>query len=151
MLEQVSGRAGRGTGNGRVVIQTSDPEHPVFHYLVSHDYVALYHEQIDERRAYRYPPFFRMLTIVVRGRDADITEHAAAELADRLAGVFSFRCSRVVTPPINRINALYVRHIVLRIEANADIMRAEQLVMQQITYIHQLPHYKGVTIYADID
>jgi primosomal protein N' (replication factor Y) len=56
-LMQVSGRAGRAEKPGEVLIQTNFPDHPLFHALQQHDFVAFAHTQLDERKLAHFPPY----------------------------------------------------------------------------------------------
>ena len=69
LLEQVAGRAGRRGDDGVVTIQTYTPSHPLFGFLVSHDYVGFYNHEIEERRLYNYPPFTRIINIYLKHRE----------------------------------------------------------------------------------
>ena len=60
LLVQVSGRAGRGDKPGRVLIQTRNPEHPFWHFVLQADYAGFYAREIASRQRFRYPPFTRL-------------------------------------------------------------------------------------------
>ncbi|MEL6536391.1 MAG: primosomal protein N', partial [Bacteroidota bacterium] len=69
LLTQVSGRAGRRENPGKVIVQTHNPELPVLSWVTSHDYEGFLEEQVDERRTFHYPPFYRLIRIIVRDKD----------------------------------------------------------------------------------
>jgi primosomal protein N' (replication factor Y) (superfamily II helicase) len=81
LLQQVTGRAGRGDVAGRGLLQTHDPQHPVMRAILSGDAERFYAEEIAMRRAARLPPFGRMAGIVVSGPDKGETETHARVLA----------------------------------------------------------------------
>jgi primosomal protein N' (replication factor Y) len=81
LLYQVAGRAGRGQRQGRVLIQTHLPEHPVMQAIASGDKERFYAEELAERRAAGLPPFGRLAALVVAGRDPGETRAFAAALA----------------------------------------------------------------------
>lgn len=60
LLVQVSGRAGRGERSGRVVIQTRNPGHPFWNFVVHGDYQGFYRQEIESRRRFGYPPFVKL-------------------------------------------------------------------------------------------
>ena len=64
MMEQVAGRAGRKHSQGLVVMQTSNPDHPVVGFVKQHDYFGFYEHEIAERRQFFYPPFCRIINIL---------------------------------------------------------------------------------------
>jgi primosomal protein N' (replication factor Y) (superfamily II helicase) len=81
LLQQVTGRAGRGDVAGHGLVQTHDPDHPVMKAILSGDSARFYREEIAMRRAARVPPFGRMAGIVVSGSDRVDTENHARALA----------------------------------------------------------------------
>ena len=148
LLEQVSGRAGRKGSQGEVIIQTFDPKNPLFEYIRNHDYESFYVAQIAEREAFHYPPFSRMITVMIRHKDVS---RVSAELQRRLSQVFGQRCSVVIEPGISKIQNLHIRTIQVRIEATANYARAKAMLKEQITAILQVPDFKSVQILCDID
>ena len=151
MLEQVAGRAGRTGSQGEVFIQTFRPDTPLFDYLRTHDYPAFYANQIKERQTFRFPPFYRLIVLTLKHRDLSRLDTAARELSARLQAVFGDRCSGVITPPVSRVQNLYLRTVRLRIESRASFAQAKQLVMQHIAYVQSLPACKGTIIQPDVD
>lgn len=81
LLEQVSGRAGRGDRPGKVVIQTYLPDNPVIRAVARHDRALFTDHDLAQRKDACYPPFARLVNVVVRGRD----ERQARTCAERLA------------------------------------------------------------------
>ena len=80
MLEQVAGRAGRKGQQGEVIIQTFEPDNPVLGYVLHHDYQSLFNSQSAERKMFNYPPFQRLITLILRHRDVHRLETAANTL-----------------------------------------------------------------------
>lgn len=68
LLSQVSGRAGRDTLPGHVVLQTYSPEHPVLRFARSHDYPGFFQYEIAQRRKCLYPPFSLFIRILLSGK-----------------------------------------------------------------------------------
>lgn len=69
VLMQVAGRSGRRKAQGRVIIQTLNPKHPIFDYIIHHDYDGFYKYELTVRKELRYPPFSRIARMLVRGKD----------------------------------------------------------------------------------
>lgn len=68
LMTQVAGRAGRGKLPGRVVIQTFSPDHPSIQCSRTHDYQKFYAAESPQRAEYRYPPFSRLINIILRSK-----------------------------------------------------------------------------------
>ncbi|MDP4144684.1 MAG: primosomal protein N' [Bacillota bacterium] len=63
LITQVSGRAGRGQKNGKVIVQTYNPDNYAIRYSISNDYYKFYDEEISIRQGMNYPPFSKILCI----------------------------------------------------------------------------------------
>lgn len=151
MLEQVSGRAGRTGSQGEVMIQTFDPKNSLYQHLIQHDYQGLYAEQIAERKAFGFPPYHRMIMLILKHRDMGRLEAASGLLQQRLHQAFGSRVSGVIVPSVARTQNMYVRQIRLTIEANANIARAKEVVREQSRWVQQQTQCKGVVILPDVD
>ena len=151
MLEQVSGRAGRTGSQGEVMIQTFDPKNSLYQHLIAHDYQGLYSEQIAERKTFGFPPYHRMIMLTLKHRDMQRLTAASSMLQQRLQQAFGSRVSGVILPSVARTQNMYVRQIRLTIEANANIVRAKELVREHIGFVQQQSACKGTIILPDVD
>ena len=77
LVTQVSGRAGRRNTTGRVIIQTKDTENEFLELIQNHDFQSFYQFEMQEREKYHYPPFTRMIHLLVRSKDKKITERGS--------------------------------------------------------------------------
>ncbi len=80
LLTQVAGRAGRGDASGRVLIQTFSPDHYAIGPVRTHDYETFYRAELAHRAALSYPPYGRIVHVMVSGPDEAETESRAAQL-----------------------------------------------------------------------
>lgn len=151
-LEQVAGRAGRRKDNtGRVLIQTSDPANPLFSHLIAHDYPAFYREELEQRRRYFYPPFTRIIYVYLKHRDKATIHRVATGYANRLRAIFGNRVYGPEKPAVERINTLYIRKLMLKVETDASMKHVKNLLKKVYDDLYQDPALKGVTIYYDVD
>lgn len=151
LLEQVSGRAGRTGQQGEVMIQTFDPSNPLFERVQQHDTAGMYQSQIAEREVYHFPPFHRQITIILRHTNEQRLLYAADALHSRLRVAFGSRVTDVITPSVARVQKQHIRLINLRVEAKANIMKAKQLLMEQVAVVEQQAESKGTQIVLDVD
>jgi primosomal protein N' (replication factor Y) len=84
LVTQVGGRSGRGSLGGRVVVQTSTPEHPAIRAAAAHDYEAFVRSELPIREALLYPPFGSIVRFVVRSIDEQAAANWAGNIVDRL-------------------------------------------------------------------
>lgn len=85
LMTQAAGRAGRRADNGRVFIQTYQPEHYAVKYAAKQDFKGFYEEEILMRQMMGYPPFSSFFSILIVGEEKDAVEIAAQKLAEKLA------------------------------------------------------------------
>ena len=151
LLEQVAGRAGRKGDKGEIIIQTWDPKNPLFDILREHNYEHLFAEQLQERQAFNYPPFHRLISIILRHTDLRRLESASKILRDRLAASFGERCTQVIVPAVARVQKYHIRHIRVRIEVGSSPIVAKRIIREHINYVEKLTSCKGVKIMPDVD
>ena len=152
MLEQVSGRAGRRYKQGLVVVQTSQPEHPVLQFLLRHDYRGYYEHELNERRKFCYPPFTRIINVYLKHRDESVLARASSEYAVRLKGLFGNRVFGPEEPHVARIQSLYIRKIMLKVETEASMRKVKEILRASYeSYVSQNIQMKSLIIYYDVD
>ena len=148
---QVAGRAGRRGSAGEVVIQTSDPSHPVFAALCEAGYQHFAAAQLSERKLFNYPPFSRLIRITLRHCSDSILADTASTLGTLLRARFGSRVLGPVTPLIDRIRGQLIVEIIVKIENSASLARARTIIVEQIDTLRKNAQYKGVTIICDVD
>ena len=151
MMAQVAGRAGRRGKQGRVILQTKTPDLPVVQQVVNHDYKALYAGQLTERRMFHYPPLYRLINVYMKHRYEATLNGLAYEMANLLRKVFGERVLGPDTPPIARIQSLYIRKIVLKVEPEANLKEVRNRLRQAQQYFMALDKYKAAQIYFEVD
>lgn len=150
LMMQVSGRAGRKNKQGLVFLQTSHPGSAVINLVKANDYEEFYRLQCEERKIFRYPPFFRLITVVLRAREEHVVDAAAKDLALSLRQSFAERVLGPGKPPVGRVQSLYIRHILLKIENNAPIQKVREIIHQHQVVLNN-PAYKSVLLHYDVD
>ena len=151
MLEQVSGRAGRTGTAGEVMIQTFDPNNPLFALLSAHDYRGLYAQQVSEREMFCYPPFHRLIVLSLRHRDERRLEQSAMVIHNALLKLFGERVSGVITPLVSRRQNQYIRQLRLRVEQGANVQRAKLLLRAELDVVLRQSDCKGTIVAIDVD
>lgn len=151
LLMQVAGRAGRRENPGTVVIQTAEPGHPVLQQVIAGDYEAMARQQLAERKAFFYPPYARLLNLLLRHRDPVTLRRAANALAAALRERFGRRVLGPTAPPVDRVRGEYLATLLLKVEAGASLARAREAVRGILDRVVESPECKGVTILCDVD
>ena len=151
MLEQVAGRAGRKGKKGEVWIQTFDTHNMVLGMVQQHAYEALYNHQIEERKMFNYPPFYRVIRLQMKDHNALRVHMVTTQLQAYLLRIFGDRVSGVIIPSVERIQAYTLRELTLRIESSANIEEAKRRLKEAIDRILSISSNKNVKLIIDID
>jgi primosomal protein N' (replication factor Y) len=151
MMVQVSGRAGRKKKRGKVIIQTSQPSHPIIQNVISNDYGAMYNGQIQERKTFKYPPFYRMIGITLKHREKNDLDRIAQELSSSLRERFGKRILGPEYPVISRIKTLYIKQIWIKIEREVSVVNAKRQMQEIIDQVKLRDGNKSVQIVVDVD
>ena len=149
LLMQVAGRAGRRDKRGEVIIQTSEPEHPIYASIGNYEQVAA--RLLNERKRFGYPPFTRMIGIIMRSRNSATLVKSSTRLAEGLRNRFGRRVLGPVTPLIERIRGEHRVEILLKIEVEASFTRAKAILREEIAKLHTEGYTKGVITICDVD
>ncbi len=151
LMAQVSGRAGRKKEQGKVIIQAADPSHPVIRHVINNDYDAIYKEQYEERQMFGYPPFVRLVRIILKGRDFREVELAANLLSDALRSKFGKRVLGPQIPLVGRIKSMYIQHIILKIERKASFKKARGILRVVLEELSVGDEFRNVRVNLDVD
>lgn len=151
MMLQVAGRAGRRSKPGRVMVQTSEPDHPVIRFLKKHDYDGFYAHEIEERRRFLYPPFTRLIYIYLKHRDENAVALAADLYARRLTALLGNRVFGPEKPAVGRVQQLHIRKIMLKVETTASMAKVRQVLRDVQSQMATTQEFKGITMYYDVD
>ena len=151
MMAQVSGRAGRKGKRGLVILQTHQPDLPLIGQVVHNDYAAFYRSLADERLAFRYPPFFRIINVYLKHQKDAIVQTASLELGARLRQWFGDRVLGPDKPAVSRVKTLSIRKLVLKLELGIDMPRVRQYLHLAQQQMLQDKRYSSLQLYYDVD
>lgn len=152
LMEQVSGRAGRLDGKGKVVVQVADVHHPVLQFVQSHSYVDFYMYEIKNRRQFRYPPYSRLIQIVFKHKQKHIAEEAATIMHSALQKNKQIEVAGPAQPVIDRVRNMYLWELLIKVPKDAHVLQqCKQQILQQVTIVQSAKRYAGVVIIPDVD
>ncbi|HVT57380.1 MAG TPA: primosomal protein N' [Thermoanaerobaculia bacterium] len=132
LLTQLAGRGGRGERPGRVVIQTYHPDHYAIRAALTGDDAAFLAEELRFRRVFHYPPYTRMVQLLVRDRNRERAQSAIRELAQALAAHPLSRAVRITGPapaPLERLRGEWRFQLLARSAAGRDLHRLLEAVV----------------------
>ncbi len=152
LLTQVAGRAGRRVKQGKVLIQTKNPENLVLQKVVENDFLGLYEQEIAEREKYAYPPFFKLIRFTFKHQFQNDCYQTAQDLAKLL--VIELGESRVIgpeKPTIDRIRDKFIFVLMIKFERNANLTAVKKMIQEKINDIYSQKEHKNTRIIVDVD
>ncbi len=151
LMAQVSGRSGRKLKQGKVILQTSNPNNPVVLDVINNNFLNHYKAQLEERNAFKYPPFYRLIHLTIKHKNPKIVNQASDYLGEYLRGIFSHRVVGPQAPTISKIQNWHLQKIMLKIEAGVSLNKVKSLLQEAINTLVSHPGFKATVVQADVD
>ncbi|VBB46478.1 Primosomal protein N [uncultured Paludibacter sp.] len=151
LMTQVSGRSGRKNKRGTVVLQTSNPQHLIVTQVINNDFEGMFKTELIERKQFKYPPFVRLIEITLRHKDVQVLNNASETLAIQMRKLFGSRVLGPNVPPVTRIQNLYIKNILLKLETEISSEQSKNILQQIINEILSRKEFKSVRISLDVD
>jgi primosomal protein N' (replication factor Y) len=153
MMSQVGGRAGRREEKGLVLIQTLNPEHPIFERIIKNDFLGMAEKELPERKRFNYPPFSRIIEIIFK--------HKERERSLQIASIFGVEIKRVLStdmvlgpeePLISKIRNEYLHHILIKVErGRTNLSYVKEYLAKTAISIQSRKEFKGGKIVFNVD
>ena len=152
MMEQVSGRAGRKTEQGKVMIQAAKVNHPVLQFVQQHDFKRFYDFELENRNRFFYPPFSRLIKIILKHKMKEVVTEAADRLGNALKKDMNDFVVGPAAPVVNRIRSLYLMDILIKLPKDAHMLQQYKKVLaNHFNLLHADKRFRSVTLIADVD
>jgi primosomal protein N' (replication factor Y) len=151
MLSQVSGRAGRKGKRGLVILQTKNVNLPVIQQVVSNDFNSFYHDLLEERKGFHYPPFYHLVYVYLKHRHENVVESGAIYMGSLLRQWFGDRVLGPDKPAVARVKSLSIRKLMVKLENGIDLKRVREYLRLCQKQILQDKQYAALQIYFDVD
>ena len=147
LITQVAGRAGRTTVDGRVIVQTYRPEHEAIRLAATGRVEEFYQQELRLRKELRFPPFCRLVRVVVRGRDVERVRKAAGQFAASVEGSIGSDGDMLgpAECPIGLIAGNHRYHLILRGKSLSPLHRVVR------KHIDDTRKTRGVYVEVDVD
>jgi primosomal protein N' (replication factor Y) len=130
-MEQVSGRAGRADGIGRVLIQAYNLTHPVLQWVKDHDIDSYYKQEIKHREFFAYPPFSRLIKISFKHQDEPKAIAAATAMAEALHTLTDIIVQGPGPAIVPRVRNLYIQEIWIKCPRSSKTIDAVKAFLKE--------------------
>lgn len=151
MITQASGRSGRKGVAGTVVIQTSNAQQPIFDYIKNNDYKSFFRAQLEERRLFKYPPYYRLIAIKLRHKYETNVSQAADHFAMLLKKELDQRVLGPAKPVVGRIQQMHIREILLKMEMGFPVAQVREILKRTEELTRERTKFKYIRIHYEVD
>ncbi|MES2731107.1 MAG: primosomal protein N' [Bacteroidota bacterium] len=152
MITQVSGRAGRRAIQGKVIIQTANPQQMVLQRVLANDYESLYQSEIIDRENFHYPPFYRLIKLTIKHESKTTCTKAATQLFEKLmVRLGQNRLLGPEAPLVERIRNQYLEEIMIKLERTINLKAVKQYIQAQVSDLLAEKTLKGTSVVVDVD
>ncbi len=151
LMMQVAGRAGRKNKQGKVIIQTSAPNHWLLEMIKQGDYNAFYEKEINERHHFGYPPFVRMLRITLKHKEDDVCDKAAEHIGKKLRAMLDDKLLGPEKPYVPRINNYYLRQLLVKLDKRPESNALKYTIVKTIKDTLLETDFKQIRLAIDVD
>jgi primosomal protein N' (replication factor Y) len=153
LATQVSGRSGRREKKGIVVIQSKAPDLIIIKDIIENNYSGFYEREINERKLHRFPPFTRLISVIIKNKDVQLARRTAQRLSNLLLEQLGIQ--RVLGPQepvINRIRNEYLMELLIKLERGAiDLKKVKNILQNAAQEILVEKDLKSSKIIFDVD
>ncbi|MFN3021330.1 primosomal protein N' [Chryseobacterium sp. TY3] len=152
LMTQVSGRAGRVSGQGKVLIQTYNPQNPVFELIQRNNIQGIYDYFLTERKKFHYPPFTKLIMIELKHRREDKVDRASQFLGSILRKYLPEDCILGPEPAsIARLNNMFQFQILLKLPRGKNYLIFKDYIRQSFEEFDDISAYKSIKklVYVD--
>jgi primosomal protein N' (replication factor Y) len=151
LMLQVSGRAGRKNSQGKVVIQTYQPEHPVIAQVIAGNFEQLFNSTLQERKVFQYPPWYRLIYITIKHKNRERAQLASHQLATELQKTTGVAILGPEFPLISRIQQYYQLMIRIKIPRNLSPLEPKKAIIEAIGKVKHFENNGSVLFSIDVD
>jgi primosomal protein N' (replication factor Y) len=151
MMTQVAGRAGRSEKQGKVVIQTYNPNHNTIQQVTNHNYNGMYKEQLYDRQIYKYPPYFRIIKFTIKHKDFDKLKEGSMWLYQVLSQNLNIPVLGPEEPAISRIRNEYIRTILIKIPQNMHLGNTKKTIQKMLNSFEAVAQYRAIKVVINVD
>jgi primosomal protein N' (replication factor Y) len=148
MVAQLAGRSGRGSAGGDVIVQTLAPTAPSIVHAAGHDSAGFLAEEIERRRALRYPPFSHLTRIVLKAESEGRLDRAARDLAEALSSILPDETDLLGPAPMFRVRNRHRRRLLLKAADREATVTAVRETVERLAADRSL---RDVAIGVDVD
>jgi primosomal protein N' (replication factor Y) len=147
LLQQLRGRCGRRSERGKFVIQTAQPEHPIYTHLSNSRPEGFRLDLMQERQDFGYPPYSRIIEIEVKDSFEDRAERMAGKLRRKLGGL---NITGPYKPSVSKVADKHIQMLRISLAKDRNLTRHKEKIRSTIQSFEKENRYDGhITLNVD--
>ena len=151
LIQQVAGRSGRSQNQGNVIVQTYNPKHNIMLKIKSSDYLGMFNDQLSERHTFNYPPYSRIIKIILKDKKIENIKISAMWLSESLRTNFDQLIFGPEFPIIPRIQNKYINNIQIKIPIDLNLKKSKKIILKTISKFESISLFRSTQISIDVD
>ena len=151
MMVQVSGRAGRSKKQGNVAIQTFNPYHHILQQVSTTNYTEMYKEQLQDRWQYHYPPYYRLIKIILKHKDYHKVDSGINWLAKALQNSYRENVLGPTEPAVARVRNQFIKNLVIKIPPKQSLKNTKQQLEKIKNTFQSVKDFRPIRFIIDVD
>ena len=151
VLTQVAGRAGRKGTQGKVLLQTFQPNHPIIQHVINNDYNGMFKSQLTERDEYKYPPYVRLIKLTIKDKSFDKVNIACEWLDKMMRRSYKGDILGPVYPEISRVRNKYQKQFIIKLQNIDSINQFRNILNKTLISFDSISKYRSVKVVVDVD
>tara|TARA_B110000444_G_scaffold97103_1_gene92162 strand:+ start:936 stop:3362 length:2427 start_codon:yes stop_codon:yes gene_type:complete len=151
LIQQVAGRSGRYKSQGKVIVQTFNPRHSIMMKIKKNDYLGMFNEQLKERHLFDYPPYTRIIKVVLKNKSKETLRTGAIWFTKSLKTRFENKVFGPEFPLIPRIQNRYINIIQIKIPINENLLKSKKIILKIVSSFESISKFRSIQISIDVD
>ena len=151
ILSQVAGRAGRSDERGEVMLQTYNSKHILIKQIANNDFKEMITNQLEERKLFKYPPFVRLIKIILKSKNYDNLQISSKWLGNVLKNFFGNNLLGPVSPYISKIRNDHLINIIIKYDEKTSRSKTKKILTKVVKSFQSISTFRSVKITIDVD
>jgi len=151
LIKQVAGRSGRSKNKGKVIVQTYNPNHNLMLKIKKGDFKGMFNDQLNERHTFDYPPYTRIIKLVLKNKNIEVLKLGANWLFESLKTNFDNFIYGPEFPIIPRLQNKYINQIQIKIPLDYNLNKSKKIILKTITKFESISNFRSTQISIDVD
>ncbi len=150
-MAQIFGSASRSKEQGKVAIQTNNPNHQILKQVSTSNYEEMYKTELKERKQYNYPPYYRLIKITLKHKDFMRVDMGANWFFKSLYNSFGKNVLGPTSPVVTRVRNQYIKNISIKIPPKQSLVGTKKTIIKIKNTFESIKDFRPIIVIIDVD